>query len=164
MMRIVHVHKYRNWVNFRVRTWIIPTITARGLDHTYNHHSNGASISAILASKFKPELAFQSIIEFTGRGLWDNPTELYYNSWRTCSRPLSYIIIPGGLAPPISVTLAAMFLKQKTWRILAFADARMTPLGSFCSWHIPLIRLNSEPTTANAPLVFRNKRIPPWFI
>ena len=38
---------------------------------------------------------------------------------------LSYII-PGGLAPPISVTLAAMFFASKTWRILAFADATMT--------------------------------------
>ena len=65
MMRIVHFYKDQNWVNFRVWTWFIPTITASGLDHTYNHHSNGASISAILASKFKPELSFQSIVEFT---------------------------------------------------------------------------------------------------
>ena len=80
------------------------------------------------------------------------------------SRPLSYIIIPGGLAPPISVTFAAMFLKQKTWRILAFADARMTPLGSFCSWQLPLIRLSSEPTTAIFPPGFSKQEGPPWFL
>ena len=45
-------------------------------------------------------------------------------------------------------------VKPKTWRISAFADARLTPYGSFGSWYFPLTRLIFEKGSTFAP---------PWF-
>jgi hypothetical protein len=61
--------------------------------------------------------------------------------------------------PPLSYTITggpARYQKvsPKTWRISAFADARMTPSGSFCSCNYHWTRLNFEPATISTPLIF----------
>ena len=61
------------------------------------------------------------------------PTELYY--------------ITGGSARGKKVS-------SKTWRISAFADARLTPYGSSGSWYLPLTRLIFEVGSTFTP---------PWF-
>ena len=55
--------------------------------------------------------------------------------------------IPGGRAWHEKVS-------PKRCRILASANARMTPHGSFGSWQLPLIKLNFERATTFTPLGF----------
>ena len=45
-------------------------------------------------------------------------------------------------------------VSPKTWRISAFADARLTPYGSSGSWYFPLTRLIFEVGSTFTP---------PWF-
>ena len=63
---------------------------------------------------------------------------------------LSSIKTPGGFA-------RYQKLKQKTWRILAFADARLTPLVLICHGGYYWPRLNSEPASKALPLFFPKK-------
>ena len=78
------------------------------------------------------------IFEGTATGLHlryvsGSTTELYY--------------ITGGSARGKKVS-------PKTWRISAFADARLTPYGSSSSWHFPLTRRIFEVGSTFTP---------PWF-